>query len=263
MKNILITGAGSGLGKLASIELAKRGHFVYATTHTDLQAIELNKLCKFCNLPISTFKLDVCSSEDRNLVRNLDLDVLINNAAIGDSGSACDISMDRYRNVFETNVFSPLELTQVVLNNMITKGSGRVIFISSLAGKSPIPFLSPYCSSKFALEGIIPCLNKELAYLKDVKIPIILIEPGAYSTGFNQKNISKQFIYMRNTSYFKNYYNQLKRKQFNYFRFIESKNFYPIINQYILAVEDQNPKKRYTAPVIQSSYIKIKTCITN
>lgn len=263
MKTILITGAGSGLGKLASIELAKRGHFVYATTHTDLQAIELNNLSKFCNLPISSFKLDILSSEDRNIARNLDFDVLINNAAIGDSGSACDISIDRYRNVFETNVFSSLELTQIVLSNMIAKGSGRIIFISSLAGKYSIPFLSPYCSSKFALEGIIPCLDKEVKYLKDVKIPIILIEPGAYSTGFNQKNISKQFIYMRNDSYFKNYCKQLKRKQFNYFRFRESKNFYPIINQYILAVEDETPKKRYTAPVIQSCYVKFKACITN
>lgn len=89
---------------------------------------------------IESFKLDITLKEDRDIVKNLDIDALINNAAIGDSGSASEVSIDKYRNVFETNVFSALELTQIVFNNMIKKKEGRIIFLSSLSGRITIPF---------------------------------------------------------------------------------------------------------------------------
>ena len=75
-----------GLGRKAAIALANRGHFVYATTHTQEQADHLNKLNKKWCLPMYAFKLDIRNSDDRHKVRKLNLDVLINNAAIGDSG---------------------------------------------------------------------------------------------------------------------------------------------------------------------------------
>lgn len=112
---------------------------------------------------------------------------MINNAAIGDSGSASEVSIDKYKTVFETNVFSALELTQAVFDNMIKKNEGRIIFLSSLSGRIAIPFLSPYTSSKFALEAIVSSLKEEIKELSDCNINIILIEPGAYKTGFNQK----------------------------------------------------------------------------
>ena len=118
LKRILITGSGTGLGMSAAIALSKRGHLVYATTYTKAQARELNKLAKSKKLSLKAFKLDILSSKDRALADNLNIDVLINNAAIGDSGSVCEINVDRYRKTFETNVFSTIELTQRVLKNM-------------------------------------------------------------------------------------------------------------------------------------------------
>lgn len=262
MKNILITGCGSGLGRKAAIALANRGHFVYATTHTQEQTDHLNKLNKKWCLPMHAFKLDIRNLDDRHKVRKLNLDILINNAAIGDSGSVCEIDVNRYRNVFETNVFSAIELTQEVLKDMISKGYGRIIFLSSLAGCSPIPFLSPYCGSKFALEGIVPALNMELKELNNVNIPVILIEPGAYSTGFNEKNISKQFEWMKVNSYFKNKIRKLEKKQFRYFKITSSSNFSSIVAQYIRAVEDIKPKERYIAPSYQGVFIKAKNIFT-
>lgn len=258
MKTILITGCGSGLGYTASFALAKRGHFVYATTHTYEQAKKINNLNKKWNLPLYSFKLDILCTEDRLLIKNLDIDVLINNAAIGDSGSVCEVPIDKFRETFETNVFSTLELTQLALQRMITKKSGRIIFISSLAGISPVSFLSPYSSTKFTLECIASCLNKELKSLKKVNIPIILIEPGAYATGFNQKNISKQFVWMDKSSYFKKKVRLLKFRQFSYFKLVESTNFNAIIKKYISAVEDANPKDRYSAPILQNQCTRLK-----
>lgn len=257
MKNILITGCGSGLGYQAAIALASRGHKVYATTHTNEQAEKINKLNKKWNLPLESFKLDVLSKDDRKKVEKLKIDVLINNAAIGDSGSVSEIDVNKYRFTFETNVFSPIELTQRVLKQMIKRKKGRIIFVSSLAGRESIPFLSPYCSTKFALEAIAPALNKELKELK-VDIPVVLIEPGAYATGFNQKNISKQFGFISVNSYFKNHIKKLKRKQYLRFKLADSKNINSIVKKYIEAVEDKNPNARYIAPKLQGYYVKIK-----
>ncbi|WBW95033.1 SDR family NAD(P)-dependent oxidoreductase [Oceanirhabdus sp. W0125-5] len=261
MKTIFITGCGSGLGNAAAFALAKRGHFVYATTHSDEQAKKINELSKDLKLTLQSFKLDILSPEDRLLIKDLHIDVLINNAAIGDSGSVCEIPIDKFRETFETNVFATLELTQLALKRMIRKKSGRIIFISSLAGLSPVPFLSPYSSTKFALECIASCLNNELKELKKVSIPIVLIEPGAYATGFNQKNISKQFVWMDKSSYFKKKLRQLKFKQFSYFKLVESSNFDSIIKKYISAVEDVKPKDRYSAPRLQEKYIKLKNTL--
>lgn len=256
MSTILITGAGSGLGKAASIALSKRGHFVYATTHRQSQADELNALALKESLSLKSFKLDITLKEDRALCENLDIDILINNAALGDSGSACEVPIDNYRNAFETNVFSALELTQIIFKNMVRNKTGRIIFISSLAGRVSIPFLSPYTSSKFALEAIASSLKSEIKNLSDCKIDVILIEPGACATGFNQKNIHKQFLWMREKSYFKNNLEKLEKNQYDYFKLVESKSLSSIVDQYIKAVEDKHPKSRYSAPLIQSIFVQ-------
>ncbi|OOM75211.1 SDR family NAD(P)-dependent oxidoreductase [Clostridium sp. BL-8] len=258
MKRILITGCGSGLGLEASIALARRGHYVYATTHTEDQANKLNLLNKKYALPLESFKLDLLCREDRMKITDIKIDVLINNAAIGDSGSVAEVDINKYIDTFKTNVFCPIELTQLALKQMISRKKGRIIFLSSLAGRYPIPFLSPYCATKFALEAIAPSLNEELKELKNVNIPVILIEPGSYSTGFNQKNISKQFNWMKINSYFKPYIKQLEKKQYKYFKLSESSNIDSIIDEFIKAVEDKHPKKKYIAPDSQGAFIKLK-----
>lgn len=258
MKRILITGAGTGIGRASAIALSKRGHYVYATTHTEEQAKALNNLAKKKNLSLKSFKLDILSPKDRLLVDPLKIDVLINNAAIGDSGSVSEIDVDRYRRTFETNVFSNIELTQRVLKNMISNGSGRIIFISSLAGRITIPFLSPYTATKFAIEAIATSLRKEMQELDKANIEVTIIEPGAYHTGFNQKNISKQFTWMKDKSYFKGKIKQLAFKQYKYFQLTELKSIRTIVKQYINAVEDKNLKDRYIAPCYQGTLIQIK-----
>ncbi len=201
--------------------------------------------------------------EDREKVRDLPIDVLINNAAIGDSGSVAEIDVNRFRATFETNVFCPIELTQIVLKGMIKRRKGRIIFLSSLTGRMAIPFLSPYCSTKFALESIGYCLNKELKQLPRVNIPVILIEPGSYATGFNQLNISKQFNWMKVSSYFKNRINKLQRKQYLYFKLTESSNLDSIVMKYVSATEESHPKFRYIAPCVQGCFVKAKNILKN
>lgn len=255
---ILITGAGSGLGMEAALSLAKRGHKVIATTMYEKQATKLNTLSEDMKLDLSSFKLDINLEQDRKKLNDIYFDVLINNAAIGDSGSIADIQVDRIENVFETNVFSNIKITQIALQKLIKNKNGRIIFLSSLAGRISIPFLGPYCSSKFAIEGFASSLRKEMKQLDDVNIQIGIIEPGAYATGFNKENNEKKYEWMYKDSYFKYKWKDIKSRETKYWNFIESKNFNSIIKQYIKAVENKHVKFRYTAPKIQSFIIQLQ-----
>lgn len=257
-KTVVITGAGSGLGREAAIALAKRGHKVIATTEYERQSKELNILAEDRNISLKAFKLDIRLEEDRNKLSKIDFDVLINNAAIGDSGSISDISIDRIVNVFETNVFSNIKITQIALKKMIENKRGRIIFLSSLAGRISMPFLGPYCSSKFAIEGFASSLRKEMKKLDDTNIQIGIIEPGAFATGFNKENNEKKYEWMYKYSYFKYKWKDIKEKETRYWNFIEKKTFDSIINKYIRAVEDRKVKFRYTAPKTQAAFIQIQ-----
>jgi len=104
---VFITGCGSGLGKDAALALARRGHRVIATTRTAASAKEINSLAADQKLSIESFKLDVTVPEDREKIVDYDIDVLINNAGIGESGSLAEIDVERIRNNFEVNVFGP------------------------------------------------------------------------------------------------------------------------------------------------------------
>lgn len=257
MKKILITGAGSGLGKMAALALARRGHIVYATTQYENEFIELNKIAHSENLNLQSFKLDILLDEDRNKLLNIDFDTLINNAAIGDSGSISEIKIDRLKNVFETNVFSNIAITQIAIKKFIQNKYGRIIFVSSLADEFPFPFLSPYTSSKASIENFATALKWEMKKIDYAKIEVGIIKPGAYETGFNKISNEKKYTWMQYNSYFKYKINKLKNKEEKIWNFIESNNFSSIINQYIKAVEDNHLKRVYTAPKLQSIFIKI------
>ncbi len=256
-KTVFITGAGSGLGNQAAILLAKRGHKVIATTRYQVQADELNNLAKEKNLPIESFKLDILLEEDRNKVLDYNFDVLINNAAISDSGSVAEIRVDRFENVFETNVFSNIKFTQIALKKMIFNGHGRIVFLSSLAGKISIPFLAPYCASKFAIEGFCEALRYEMKILKEPKIEIVLIEPGAYATGFNKDSYERKYTWMKEGSYFQSKLEKIRNIEEKLWNFGEYKKFDSIVKQYVKAVESKKPKFRYKAPKSQAILIQI------
>lgn len=253
----MITGSGSGLGKMAAIELAKKGHLVYASTLYENEAQKLNEYAKQTKLNLISFKLDIRNKIDLQKLDNLDFDTLINNAAIGDSGSLAEVKIDRIRNVFNTNVFANLNITQLAIKKFIENKKGKIIFISSLAGKSAIKFLGPYCMSKFCIEAIAECLKKETKMLEYADIKIKLIEPGAYATGFNKENNEKKYEWMKNKSYFKFRINNLRKNEEKTWNFLESKNFKSIIKQYVKAVEDNNSKFRYSRPFLQNLATKI------
>ena len=242
---------------MAAIELARRGHTVYATTHYEKECEELNDIALKENLYLKSFKLNILLEEDRDKLLDIDFDVLINNAAIGDSGSISEISIDRLKNVFETNVFSNIKITQIAIKKFVENKKGRIIFLSSLAGRIPLTFLAPYCSTKYTIECFTSCLRTELKKLKYAKIDVCIIEPGAYATGFNKKIYEKKYKWMKKNSYFKYELNKIKTSDKKLWNSIESKNFHSIVKQYVRAVENKKLKQRYTAPKIQAFFIQL------
>jgi NAD(P)-dependent dehydrogenase (short-subunit alcohol dehydrogenase family) len=178
-KTIMITGAGSGFGRLAALELASRGHQVIATTETEDQAGALRDEAP----QLQVEKLDITTA-DVDKVHAWDIDVLINNAGAGQTGPIADIPLERLRYLFEVNVFGTMNVTQAVLKEMVAKKSGRVIIMSSIAGVLSAPAFGPYSMTKHALEAMGKAMRGELAPLG---IDVTLINPGPYLTGFNDR----------------------------------------------------------------------------
>jgi len=246
-KTILITGASSGFGKATALALAKRGHKVIATTHQEDSVNQLKDFFDRNNLEVEVFKLDITSADDRKKILDYNLDVLINNAGTGQSGSLAEIAIDKIKDNFETNVFSSIALSQLALKNMIQKDSGTIIFVSSLAGRVTMPFLGPYAMTKFALSAGAEAMRAELHKLSK-NIHVSLIEPGAYHTGFNQKNIAKKYEWMDKKSYFYKMIDQLKKEENKYFNMMELKSTKSIVAKFVKASEAKKPHLRYSAP---------------
>ena len=157
-KTVMITGAGSGFGKGASLALAARGHNVIATTETDEQAAALRAEAP----QLTVEKLDITSADVAKTAA-WDIDVLINNAGAGQTGPMADVPIDRVRRLFEVNVFGTLVVTQHVLRGMVAKGAGRIIIVSSIAGVVSGPSFGPYSMTKHALEAMGKAMRAELA----------------------------------------------------------------------------------------------------
>jgi short-subunit dehydrogenase len=195
-KTVLITGAGSGFGKMAALALAERGHHVIATTETDEQAVALRAEAP----QLTVEKLDITSA-DIAKVGAWEIDVLINNAGAGQTGPLADVPLDRVRHLFEVNVFGTLAVTQQVLKGMVERGSGRVIIMSSIAGVLAAPTFGPYAMTKHALEAMGKAMRGELA---SAGIDVCLINPGPYQTGFNDRMANSMWEWFGDSSLNKN-----------------------------------------------------------
>jgi len=178
MGTVMITGAGSGFGRGAAIELRRRGHEVIATTVDEDQAADLAA----GEPQLRVVKLDITDEADRQLAADWSVDVLIDNAGLGQVGPLAQIPLELVRRVFEVNVFGTLAITQVVAAGMIERGSGRIIIVSSVAGLRAGPGSGPYSMTKHALQAMGGALRAELA---PHGIDVCLVNPGPFATGFN------------------------------------------------------------------------------
>jgi NAD(P)-dependent dehydrogenase (short-subunit alcohol dehydrogenase family) len=195
---VLITGATDGLGRAAAIFLAGNGYRVFAAGRSAEKRVSLDRLAEEKRLPIETLELDVAddASARRAVARVLDragaLDVLINNAGIAYIAVMEEIRLDDLRRQFETNVFGVVRMIQAALPSMRERRRGRIINMSSIAGKIASPLMGPYASSKFALEGLSDSLRLELT---PFGIHVVLIEPGIIHTNMQTASLELSSAY--------------------------------------------------------------------
>ncbi|MGT8954066.1 SDR family oxidoreductase [Bacillus cereus] len=214
-KIAIITGASSGFGLLTTLELAKKDYLVIATMRNlEKQGTLLSQVTQL-NLQqnIKVQQLDVT---DQNSIHNFQLflkeinriDLLINNAGYANGGFVEEIQVEEYRKQFETNLFGAISITQLVLPYMRKQRSGKIINISSISGQVGFPGLSPYVSSKYALEGWSESLRLEL---RAFGIDVALIEPGSYNT--NIWEVGKQLATNQSdtTSPYKEYMDKIQK----------------------------------------------------
>lgn len=189
-KTIFLTGAGSGLARGTAIGLAKKGHKVIATTELTSQKTDLMREARQLGLEMEIFKLDITNERDREQMKKYDFDVFVANAAINEGGPLAEVAMDRFRALFEVNVFATLETVQIAARKFVEKGSGKIVFMSSMAGISATPYVGPYTATKHAIEGIAQTMKTEL---ESFGVQVATINPGAYATGFNDRSAEEKW----------------------------------------------------------------------
>jgi len=191
-KKVLITGGSSGIGRATAKELISMGAIVSITGRNkeklERVASEINAI------PIH---LDV-SKYNTIAVKTLDafhsmggIDVLVNNAGIGEFAKLEDIKISQFENIFATNVFGLTMLTQEVVKFFKTQQHGTIINIGSSAASSGFPSGSVYSASKFALRGLTECWRHEL---RRDNIRVILVNPSEVTTAFNDKNRTEREV---------------------------------------------------------------------
>jgi NAD(P)-dependent dehydrogenase (short-subunit alcohol dehydrogenase family) len=202
-KVAVVTGSSSGIGLETSLLLARNGFYTFATMRNLDKSKAISNLKEKLSLEI--LQLDVNDDESvketiQKIINEQErIDVLVNNAGFGLVGPFEELSVEEFKEQFETNVFGVIRVTQAVLPIMRRQRNGIIVNISSIAGKIGFPLTSAYVSSKFALEG----LSESIAYeIEEFGIKVILIEPGVIKTNFNNNiKIGKKVTNDSNSPY--------------------------------------------------------------
>src|SRR5205085_3349340 len=180
MKRIFITGATAGIGLATAKLLAKRGDEVWGTSRDPARVPQLPRL--------HPVRLDLSDNVSLGESFRIALreaghfDVVINNAGSGHFGPGEHLTAEQIQAQFQTVVFSHIELCRLALASMRTHGSGRIINVSSLASRMPVPFMAAYNAAKAAMASFVMSLQLELA-ASDIRV--IDLQPADISTSFN------------------------------------------------------------------------------
>jgi short-subunit dehydrogenase len=245
-KVVLITGASSGIGRAAAEKFLKQGYTVYGAARTESDLKYLN------NYPDGHYQImDITEANEREacvkkiLKKENKIDILVNNAGYGAYGAVEEVPLEEVKRQFEVNLFGLSELTKLVIPGMRENNSGKIINISSIAGKIWTPLGGWYHASKFALEGLSDCLRNEL---REFGIDVILIEPGAIETNWADtagKNLMKnsgEGVYQK----------QAQKKAAKYEEMFGEGGMAvgpEVVAESILkAAESSHPKARYAVP---------------
>lgn len=188
---VVVTGASRGIGEACALYLDKLGFHIFAGVRKKEDGETLKQKASSRLTPVIIDVTDAASIKSAvetvaNSVKETGLAGLVNNAGIAVAGPLGFLPIKELRKQFEVNVIGQISVTQAFLP-LLQKGNGRIINIGSKEGRMAMPFLGPYCASKFAMEALTSSLRMEL---RPWGIPVSIIEPGTIATPILGKSIA-------------------------------------------------------------------------
>ena len=243
-KVALVTGCSSGIGLETALALARDGFYTFATMRDLTKTEKIEEAIKKENLNVEILELDVDNEESAStaieaiLGKKQRIDVLVNNAGYGMWGTVEDLSVDEFKEQFETNFFSIIRLIHKIAPIMRKQGSGDIVNISSVAGRIGFPVSPAYISSKFALEGLSESLRFELM---PFGVNVIIIEPGVIKTNFFNS------MKMAEKSNKNSEYNEITEKVISGVKMMAEMGTHPneVANTVVKALKEEKPLPRY------------------
>jgi NAD(P)-dependent dehydrogenase (short-subunit alcohol dehydrogenase family) len=188
MKSVVITGSSSGIGRACALMLDRNAFRVFAGVRKDADGDALRAVASASLTPVHIDVTDAASIEAvaklvGDEVGESGLAGLVNNAGTTLPCPIEYLALDDFRRQLEVNLVGPLALTQALLPPL-RKGRGRIVNVTSGAGKAGVPLMAPYVAAKHGLEGLSDVLRLELSPLG---IHVAVIEPGFVSTAMRGK----------------------------------------------------------------------------
>jgi short-subunit dehydrogenase len=167
MKAIIVTGAGSGLGKELALLFSQKGYHLLLTGRTVEKLMQTKNEIEAGGGNADVFPLDISSSKSvkltlQEMTNKYQIYGLVNNAGVGHFGPFTAITEQEINEMLDTNVKGTILMTQAVLPHLLSQGEGRIINIISTAGLRGKVNEAVYCASKFAIRGFTESLQKEL-----------------------------------------------------------------------------------------------------
>jgi NAD(P)-dependent dehydrogenase (short-subunit alcohol dehydrogenase family) len=209
MRSVVITGASTGIGWATAKLLLGRGFRVFGSVRKQADADRLKSEFGANFIPLLFDVTDeaavlAAASEVRAALGGETLAGLVNNAGIAVAGPVLELAADQCRHQMEVNVIGPIIATQafgpLLGSDASLKGPrGRIVMISSVAGRTGNPLMSAYSASKYAIEGLAESLRRELMLFG---IDVVIIAPGAVKTPIWSKAEEVDISAYRNSPYF-------------------------------------------------------------
>jgi NAD(P)-dependent dehydrogenase (short-subunit alcohol dehydrogenase family) len=209
MQSVVITGASTGIGWATARLLLARGFCVFGSVRQQADADRLSREFGANFVPLLFDVTDeaavlAAAREVRAALGGQTLTGLVNNAGIAVAGPVLELSADQFRRQMDVNVIGPIIATQafgpLLGSDSSLKGPrGRIVMLSSVAGKSGNPLMSAYSASKFAIEGLSESLRREMMLFG---IDVIIIAPGAVKTPIWGKAEEVDVSAYRNSPFF-------------------------------------------------------------
>lgn len=242
---VFITGIASGIGKATAQRLLSDGH--------EVKGFDINEE-GLEDLPdeITTYHGDAYDEERvRYVVENEEFDVLVNSAAYYELGSIEDMTAETVESIFKPNVFGTLNFIRASMP-MLRERDGRIVNMSSVVGKVSLPYYGVYSATKHSIEAISDALRMEV---KPFDVDVVVVEPGAFKTGFNKTAREKLIKYVPDSIYAEDYEDIMENSVLN------GEDPEKAAKIVCKAVTDKKPKTRYKVGRGSSIFPKFRSIV--